>query len=161
MVGTARDALEERALAKQLGHKPDHFQQQAIDSTARGIRIVAPAGSGKSETLARRVAKRIDQDGINPRRILVLTFDNAAKKSLAGFFGDLLDRRQMPQIRTFNAHGNQVLKNYFPHGRHEIAQCCWLHGSYGSEESFNSKGTSTLYFHRTVCRALLPIPSLR
>lgn len=101
-------------VAKQLAHKPDSFQQQAIDSTARGIRIVAPAGSGKSETLARRVAKRIEKDGVDPRRILVLTFDNTAKKSLTDFFGQILDRRQMPQIRTFNGHGLQILKNYFP-----------------------------------------------
>ena len=107
-------------MARQLAHKPDQFQQQAIDSTARGIRIVAPAGSGKSETLARRVAKRIEQDGIDPRRILILTFDNAAKKSLSGFFGDLLDRRQMPQIRTFNGHGNQILRDYFPTEKSEL-----------------------------------------
>jgi DNA helicase-2/ATP-dependent DNA helicase PcrA len=101
-------------VAKQLAHKPDSFQQQAIDSTARGIRIVAPAGSGKSETLARRVAKRIEKDGVDPRRILVLTFDNSAKKSLGDFFGQMLDRRQMPQIRTFHGHGLNILKNYFP-----------------------------------------------
>lgn len=101
-------------MGKQLNHKPDHFQEQAINSTARGIRIVAPAGSGKSETLARRVAKRIEKDGVDPKRILVLTFDNAAKKSLISFFSDLLDRRQIPQIRTFNGHGNQILKRYFP-----------------------------------------------
>ena len=108
-------------MARQPNHKPDHFQQQAIDSTARGIRIVAPAGSGKSETLARRVAKRIEKDGIDPRRILVLTFDNAAKKSLSGFFGDLLDRRHMPQIRTFNAHGNKILEEYFREEKHSLA----------------------------------------
>lgn len=101
-------------MVSQLAHKPDQFQQQAIESTARGIRIVAPAGSGKSETLARRVAKRIDQDSVDPRRILILTFDNAAKKSLSGFFGQLLDRRQMPQIRTLNGHGNKILTEYFP-----------------------------------------------
>lgn len=75
---------------------------------------MAPAGSGKSETLARRVAKRIDKDGVDPKRILILTFDNAAKKSLSGFFGQLLERRQMPQIRTLNGHGNRILKDYFP-----------------------------------------------
>lgn len=46
-------------MANKLAHKADPFQQQAIDSMARGIRIVAPAGSGKSETLARRVAKQL------------------------------------------------------------------------------------------------------
>ena len=58
---------------------PDAFQQRVIDAPERSIRVVAPAGSGKTETLARRVEKRI-RDGVSPRRILVLTFDrNAAE----------------------------------------------------------------------------------
>lgn len=109
-------------MAKISNHKSDLFQQQAIDSTARGIRIVAPAGSGKSETLARRVAKRIDKDGIDPRRILVLTFDNAAKKSLTTFFSGLLTDRQMPQIRTFNSHGRSILRKYFSNDLQNLAQ---------------------------------------
>ena len=127
-------------MAKQLGHKPDHFQQQAIDSTARGIRIVAPAGSGKSETLARRIAKRVQQDGIDPRRILVLTFDNAAKKSLSGFFSGLLDRKQMPQIRTFNSHGNQILRKYFPHEKAELPNVGGSQDVSDLKREYNSMG---------------------
>lgn len=130
----------ESSLAKQLSHRPDHFQQQAIDSTARGIRIVAPAGSGKSETLARRIAKRVQQDGIDPRRILVLTYDNAAKKSLSGFFGNLLDRKQMPQIRTFNSHGNQILRKYFPHERHELLNIAGSQDALDLKRTFNNMG---------------------
>ena len=76
-------------VAKQLAHKPDSFQQQAIDSTARGIRIVAPAGSGKSETLARRVAKRIENDGVDPRRILTVSRVNRASSAFREKTGDL------------------------------------------------------------------------
>lgn len=135
-----REFARERAVARQLKHKPDHFQQQAIDSTARGIRIVAPAGSGKSETLARRIAKRVQEDGIDPRRILVLTFDNAAKKSLAGFFGELLDRRQMPQIRTFNSHGNTILRSYFPDERAELPNVAGSQDVTGLRRTFNARG---------------------
>lgn len=127
-------------MARQLNHKPDQFQQQAIDSTARGIRIVAPAGSGKSETLARRVAKRIEKDGIDPKRILVLSFDNAAKKSLTGFFSELLDRRQMPQIRTFNSHGNRILNEYFPNERHELMNAGNSLEASALKKRFNKRG---------------------
>lgn len=34
---------------------PDEFQRRVINATERSIRVVAPAGSGKTETLARRV----------------------------------------------------------------------------------------------------------
>src|SRR5690606_10092065 len=59
---------------------PDPYQQKVIDATERSIRVVAPAGSGKTETLARRVEERIRQ-GIPGHRILVLTFDRNAAES--------------------------------------------------------------------------------
>ena len=59
----------------------DPFQQKVVDSTATSIRMVAPAGSGKTETLARRVQARIAH-GFAPHRILLLTFDNNARQSV-------------------------------------------------------------------------------
>lgn len=94
-------------------HRADTFQQEAIDSTDRGIRIVAPAGSGKTETIARRVARNIEQ-GMDRDRILVLTFDNNAKKSLESFLKDAVPRKQMPTVRNFNQHGLFILKKWFP-----------------------------------------------
>ena len=43
--------------------------------------MVAPAGSGKTQTIVERVLGRI-AEGVPPSRILVLTFDRAARRSL-------------------------------------------------------------------------------
>lgn len=123
-----------------MNHKPDQFQQHAIDSTANGIRIVAPAGSGKSETLARRIAKRIDRDGVDPRRILVLTFDNAAKKSLNGFFDDFLGRAKRPNIQTFNAHGWKIIRDYFPDQRMKLPNEAGSQDAKELQRQFNQLG---------------------
>jgi hypothetical protein len=45
--------------------------------------MVAPAGSGKTQTIINRVLARI-QAGMRPSRVLVLTFDNSAAQAGAG-----------------------------------------------------------------------------
>jgi DNA helicase II / ATP-dependent DNA helicase PcrA len=45
------------------------------------IRLVAPAGSGKTQTIIHRMLQ-LTKTGTRPDRILCLTFDNAAGKAL-------------------------------------------------------------------------------
>jgi DNA helicase-2/ATP-dependent DNA helicase PcrA len=92
----------------------DQYQQQVIESTQSMIRLVAPAGSGKTQTVVNRVLHRI-KNGLNPERILVLTFDNAAASSLHATvertIGKPIDGLR---ISTLNAYGYFVLREYFP-----------------------------------------------
>src|SRR5215211_584018 len=53
----------------------DQYQQRVVEATAQTMRVVAPAGSGKTQTMLNRVLLRIQQ-GLNPERLLLLTFDN-------------------------------------------------------------------------------------
>ena len=58
-------------------------QQTAVFAPAdRPLRIVAGAGTGKTETLARRVAHLVRNLGVPPDQILVLTFSNKAAREL-------------------------------------------------------------------------------
>jgi len=93
-------------------HEPDPDQRKVIASRDRSIRVLAPAGSGKTETLGRRVAERI-ADGVPPGRILILTFDNQARNS----FQQTLRRLGVTtavEIRTLNAFGLRLLTQHFP-----------------------------------------------
>ena len=45
-------------------HEPDPDQRKVIASRESSIRVLAPAGSGKTETLARRAGYQID--GVPP-----------------------------------------------------------------------------------------------
>jgi DNA helicase-2/ATP-dependent DNA helicase PcrA len=106
-------------------HAPDASQQQVITSSQRSIRVIAPAGSGKTETLAHRVGHLIDS-GISPSRILILTFDTQARSS----FQRALSRLGIPgnvEIRTLNAFGLSVLTNQFSSTRSRTSQV--FHGS--------------------------------
>ena len=59
----------------------DEHQRRVIQCRARTLRMVAPAGSGKTQTIVERVLGRI-AEGMAPERVLVLTFDRAARRSL-------------------------------------------------------------------------------
>lgn len=55
--------------------------QQAIDCPAPIVQIVACAGSGKTEVLARRVVRRL-LEGVQPRQIVAFTFTEKAAAEL-------------------------------------------------------------------------------
>jgi DNA helicase-2/ATP-dependent DNA helicase PcrA len=106
-------------------HAPDTSQQQVITSSQRSIRVIAPAGSGKTETLAHRAGHLIES-GVSPRRILILTFDTQARTS----FQHALARLGIPgnvEIRTLNAFGLSILTSQFPSTRNRTSQV--FHGS--------------------------------
>jgi hypothetical protein len=59
----------------------DGDQRRFITSEARTIRLLAPAGSGKTQSIVNRVLRNVAL-GHSLGRFLVLTFDNAACLSL-------------------------------------------------------------------------------
>src|SRR4030042_3906335 len=95
----------------------DQFQRKVIDSDSNTIRVVAPAGSGKTQTMINRILFRI-KEGVNPNRLLVLTFDNAAvtslKKQLLGQLAELRTNVEGLRISTLNYFGYWILHKYIP-----------------------------------------------
>lgn len=96
----------------------DRYQEAVVNSTARSIRVVAPAGSGKTETLSLRVQQRI-AEGVSSRRILLLTFDNNAREAI----NQRLKRLRIPngvRVSTLNAFGFHLLNTRFADERRRI-----------------------------------------
>src|SRR5690554_5792676 len=96
----------------------DRYQQAVVNSTAKPIRVVAPAGSGKPEALWLRVQQRI-QDGVSSRRVLLLTFDNNARNAIV----NRLKRLNVPngvRVSTLNAFGFHLLNTRFADERRQI-----------------------------------------
>ena len=56
-------------------------QQAIVNYLQGGLQVLAPVGTGKTLTLAERAANAIRQ-GIDPSRILCLTFTNRAAKEM-------------------------------------------------------------------------------
>ena len=57
-------------------------QREAVTIDTRALRVVAGAGSGKTRVLTRRIAHRVDANGIDPRRVVAVTFTRKAAQEL-------------------------------------------------------------------------------
>jgi DNA helicase II / ATP-dependent DNA helicase PcrA len=105
------DLNEEQRRAVKHGVKDG----SAVDS--RPLLVIAGAGSGKTKTLAHRVAHLV-VNGIDPHRILLLTFSRRAALDMTGrvkrITGAALGIGQvdLPWAGTFHAVGARVLREY-------------------------------------------------
>jgi DNA helicase-2/ATP-dependent DNA helicase PcrA len=62
----------------------DDAQRRAVTSPARPLAILAPAGSGKTRVLARRIAWRVETGDADASHVLALTFTRKAAGELDG-----------------------------------------------------------------------------
>ncbi len=75
--------------------------------------IVAGAGTGKTKTLASRVAHLIDH-GVAPERILLLTFSRRAAREMLSRAGAIVGETRATHVwgGTFHAVANRLLRTY-------------------------------------------------
>ena len=71
------------AVADHLLHDLDEAQRRAVTSPARPLAILAPAGSGKTRVLTRRIAWRVATGDADASHVLALTFTRRAAGELA------------------------------------------------------------------------------
>ncbi|MCB8878494.1 ATP-dependent helicase [Acidisoma silvae] len=158
------------------------MQQQAVDHgigshfgpLSAPLLVIAGAGSGKTNTLAHRVAKMI-QAGIDPRRILLMTFSRRAAaemtrrveticaKTMGSAVGTAL-ADAMTWAGTFHAVGARLLREYAEqiglqpnftiHDREDSADLMNLQrhqlGFSKTENRFPTKGTCLAIYSRVV-----------
>jgi DNA helicase-2/ATP-dependent DNA helicase PcrA len=72
-----------------LLHDLDEAQRRAVTSPARPLAIVAPAGSGKTRVLTRRIAWRVASGDADASHVLALTFTRRAAGELRDRLGGL------------------------------------------------------------------------
>ncbi|UXH76555.1 ATP-dependent helicase [Roseateles amylovorans] len=104
-----RAAVEHGLVAPEDGHGP--------------LLVIAGAGSGKTKTLAARVA-RLLQSGADPQRLLLLTFSRRAAGEMERRAGRMLHRAlglrstqappRFPWAGTFHSVGARLLREYAP-----------------------------------------------
>lgn len=108
---------------------------------SRPLLVIAGAGSGKTNTLAHRVARLI-MSGADPQRILLLTFSRRAAGEMSNRAGSVLQRvlgqgsRQapasLPWAGTFHSIGARLLRDYA--GRIGLDQAFTIHDRGDSED---------------------------
>lgn len=108
--GSSTEAAENPDQA-QLIAQLDPSQQEAARATTPAL-VVAGPGTGKTATLIGRVAHLMAERGIQPERILALTFSNRA----AGEMRERLIRHHLPgermPVMTIHAFAASLLREY-------------------------------------------------
>jgi len=91
---------------------PDESQLAAIRARDLGIRLIAPAGSGKTFTLIQHVIDRIQRDRMDPSRILMLSFDTSALDSYRAHLSRHLHGKDLPDLMTFGDLSGFLYRRY-------------------------------------------------
>ena len=88
--------------------KLNEQQLAVVNATEKHILCIAGAGTGKTASLIERL-KKLVQDGVDPKSILVLTFTNAAAFEMKTRYEKF--SKNSPEFRTFHAFCYSLLRN--------------------------------------------------
>jgi len=91
-------------------------QREAVSHVAGPMLVLAGAGSGKTRVLTVRLARLIEEHGVDPRHILAVTFTNKAAGEMKARVAQLLSREPDGLwIGTFHAVCARLLRREAPH----------------------------------------------
>lgn len=95
---------------------PSDAQKQIIQSDSYPMRVLAGAGTGKTFTMVRKIERLIDEQGVDPDRILALTFTNKAADSMQTKLGAKIGA-QGHDIDAYTYHSicHRILTEYAYH----------------------------------------------
>lgn len=89
----------------------DIYQRKAVYTEDNNVLIVAPPGSGKTTVTINRVAYLINDKGVNPDNIIVITFTKAAASNMKERYMKLINKKS-PFFGTFHALFYKILSRY-------------------------------------------------
>jgi DNA helicase-2/ATP-dependent DNA helicase PcrA len=110
-IRTVQEAVHYRILpAYKMDDDLDPSQREAVAAVSGPIRVLAPAGSGKTKTLVNRILNLLNR-GIAAERILALAFNKKARDEMQ----DRLERRGAQgvrgvEVRTFHSFGYEIVR---------------------------------------------------
>jgi DNA helicase-2/ATP-dependent DNA helicase PcrA len=85
-------------------------QKQAVEFGNGPLLILAGAGSGKTRALTCRAAYLVKDKGVDPQRILLVTFTNKAAKEMKGRVKKLVPGAELPWAGTFHSFCCRILR---------------------------------------------------
>ena len=95
----------------------DSSQKKALNHLTGPIRVLAPAGSGKTKTLINRIVNLIN-NGIDPNKILALAFNKKAKDEMEQRLNDkqVTTSNKLSEdgvkVRTFHSFGYEIIRDH-------------------------------------------------
>ena len=106
--------LVRRPLPAATAARLDEAQQQVVDHAGGPLLVLAGPGTGKTTTIVAAVADRIERRGIDPERVLVLTFSRKAAAELRERITARLRRTtREPLAMTFHSYAYALARREF------------------------------------------------
>lgn len=141
-------------------------QEQIITSENKYIKVEAAAGTGKTETIARKILYLITEENVEPKGIVAFTFTEKAAMemklriyNIASNMNDenLINKLGEINIGTIHSYCKKILEDQFNYGNHilfdenkEIAFLLKNGYELGIDNYENKYTESVLTFHRSV-----------
>ncbi|WP_299150337.1 UvrD-helicase domain-containing protein [uncultured Dokdonia sp.] len=104
LIAYREEALEERK--KKLNKEQLEVYSAPIN---KNLQVIAGPGSGKTHTLILRIARLIQEEGVNPENILILAYNRAVvvelKDRLSRVFKELGYSKLIKRLKVFTFHG--------------------------------------------------------
>ncbi len=152
----------ENGLPSDFTADADEHQRRFIDCPAETIRLLAPAGSGKTQSVVNRVLTQAAR-GQSLDRFLILTFDNAAGLSLReklekGIAESGLRVRGSASVLTLNKFGYQLLKGIL---RDKVGRCDLGENPEGDRHESVRRALEELKSQQPDLHRLLPVKLAR
>ncbi len=94
---------------------PDEFQRPAVENGEGPLLVVAGPGTGKTFVIQHRVLHLIRKLGVEPDKILCLTFTEKAAEEMRGRVEAALaeaDIAGQPKVETFHAFCAELLREF-------------------------------------------------
>jgi len=95
---------------------PSPEQRAVVAQPLASFRVDAGAGTGKTTTVALRVAALVTRHGVPPERILGITFTNKAAGELAeriaSVLDGVLDSGREVEVHTYHGYASQILREF-------------------------------------------------
>jgi len=106
--------LVRRPLPAATAPRLDEAQQQVVDHDGGPLLVLAGPGTGKTTTIVAAVADRIERRGVDPERVLVLTFSRKAAAELRERITARLRRTtREPLAMTFHSYAYALARREF------------------------------------------------
>jgi DNA helicase II / ATP-dependent DNA helicase PcrA len=87
-------------------------QRVAAAHTGSHALLLAGPGTGKTRVITRRILYLVNEQGVNPKTIVALTFTRAATQELRARLGADLPKERMPWVATLHSFAlRQLLRN--------------------------------------------------
>jgi len=147
-------------------YKLSEDQKIAVLSNKRHIKIIAGAGAGKTETLARKIIYLLLVKKVEPKDIVAFTFTDRAAESLknrvyntAVYFNadEILNHLGEMYIGTIHSYAKRILEDYFDYGNYNLLnenqEIAFLLSNRNNLDIANYEKNitqSVLTFHKTV-----------